>query len=187
MKYLLLNWLAFRPGPYFFLKTDADGVRHVSWRVWVLVWVTPVLFALATAALALNVLRIQAGTEIATGTVVKVYDWENTAPQIFYPGERVYGPVFSYTWSDGSVVQASAGTSHTAWNFPIGTERKIRFWPDRKDNVTLVGPIEWYLPKVIAIITGLVLLPALLVSYLLMRWRRRGAAPKAGISARKGA
>jgi len=173
----LILWLSFRGGSYYFLHTDEHGVRHVSWRLWVLVWVAPALFTLAALFLAFDTLRVQSGTEVTTGTVVEVYEWDNDAPQIFYPGDRVYGPVFEYQWTDGSRTRASTGASHTGWNFPVGTEMPIRYWPDRKADVTIVGPMEWYLARTIGLIAAVTFLPALLVTLLLWRWKRRGARP----------
>ena len=51
---------------------------------------------------------------------------------------------------------ASAGVSSSLWNFPIGTEKAIRYDPGSKGNIVVVGPTEWLVARVIAIITGLI-------------------------------
>lgn len=163
----------------FLMRTNPDGSRQASWRIWVLIWVTPVLFAAATLLLSGMVLYRQVAMEVTEGVVTHVYDWENDAPEIFYPGDRVYSPRFRYTWSDGEETEATGGTSHTAWNFEIGSVHQIRFWPDEKADVVLVSPQEWWIPRAIAIMTILTATPALLLTFLLRRWLRRGA--KSGV------
>ncbi|MEM7059613.1 MAG: DUF3592 domain-containing protein [Pseudomonadota bacterium] len=158
----------------FLLRTLVDGTREISWRVWVLVWVLPVCFLGGALCVALYTAYLQSVTEVTTGTVVKVYDWPNDGPQIFYPGDKVYSPVYGYVWSDGTETEATAGTSHTQWNFPVGSEHQIRFHPDRKDDVILVGPTEWLVAKVVGLI-GICLAPlALLITVRLRRWQRSG-------------
>lgn len=164
-------------GRYFLLRTDPDGTRHISWRVWVLVWVLPVCFLGAALFLALQTLWIRENTIETTGTVVQVYEWDNDAPKIFYPGEKVYSPVYLFTDETGREVRATAGMSHTRWNFPVGTEKTIRFFPGAEGDVVLAGPMEWALAQVITAI-GISLVPlSLLGSIVLIFWRRAGGAP----------
>lgn len=161
-------------GP-FLMRTDPDDRRQISWRVWVLVWVLPACFLGGALCVALYTAYQQSVTEVTTGTVVKVYDWDNDAPQFLYAGEKVYSPVYRYVWSDGTETEATAGTSHTDWNFPIGSEHQIRFHPDHKDDVILVEDTEWLVAKVVGLI-GICLLPlSILVSLRLRRWQRSGA------------
>ena len=162
-------------GQRFILRTNPDGTREASWRHWVLVWVTPVCFLGGALWLVLNVYLVRDATEVTEGEVVKVYEWDNDAPEIFYPGDKIYSPVYRYIWTDGTATEATAGTSHTGWNFPIGTKKQIRYYPDRKDNVTLVGPSEWWVVKpiaVLALITGVL---SVLGTWVTRRWLARGA------------
>ena len=163
-------------GQRYLLRTNPDGTRQVSWRWWVLVWVLPVTFAAGLIYLGVMVLQVQATIQVTQGEVVKVYEWGNDAPQFFYPGDKIYSPVYRYTWTDGTQVEATAGTSHTDWNFPIGTVKDIRFYPDRKDDITLAGPSEWWVVKVIAVLTALALIPALVGTWWTRRWLARAPA-----------
>lgn len=168
-------------GRYYLLRTDPDGTRHISGRVWVLVWLLPACFLGAALFLFLETLWIRETTLETTGTVVHVYEWENDAPQIFYPGEKVYSPLYEYTDQSGKTTRATAGTSHTEWNFPLGTEKVIRYVPDGNDDVVLAGPTEWILTKIIGII-GACLLPfSILGALILVRWKRAGRKP-AGVT-----
>lgn len=154
-----------------FVHTLPDGSRRVSWRIWVLIWVTPLLFLGAAAFLALQVVQQRQAMVETTGTVVKVYEWESTNP--FDEGPYVYGPVFRYTWTDGTETEASTGTSSSLQNYPVGTEMTIRYNPDAKDNVVIVGPSEWMVARVIAIIGLVLAIPSILASLLIWRWQRR--------------
>lgn len=158
----------------FLIRTLPDGRRQASWRLWVLIWLLPVAFAVATAVLAAMV-YIDRDTMIeTTGEVTHVYAWENDAPQIFYPGETIYSPRFRYVWSDGSETEATTGSSHTGWNFALGSKHRIRYDPDEKGDVVLAGPSEWWVTEVIGLM-ALSLLPVGLVgSALLMRWLNGG-------------
>lgn len=156
------------------LHTNSDGSRTINWRVWVLIWVTPVTFLGAVLFLSLQTLWFQQEYFQTTGTVTHVYAWDNNAPQIFYPGDKIYSPRFRYTWSDGSETEATIGTSHTTWNFEIGSVHPIRFDPGMKDDVILIGPSEWWLPQTIAAIGTATVPFALLGTFLVLRWRARG-------------
>ena len=117
------------------------------------------------------VLWVRATTVETTGTVVKIYEWES---ENALDGGTVYGPVFRYTWTDGSETDAATGTSSPDQNFPIGTEMTVRYDPNTKGNVTIAGPSEWYVARVIAIIGAFTFLPSLIVFLLVRRWQRRG-------------
>ena len=152
-------------------RTQPDGARQISWRTWVLVWVVPVGFAAAATWFALVTLYQQHTMIVTQGEVVKVYVWDSENP--FDEGPKIYSPLWRYTWSDGTETEATAGVSSSLWNFPIGTKRQIRYWPDRKDDVVLVDATEWLLVRVLAVITLVTLTPALIVTLLIRRWQRR--------------
>lgn len=159
----------------YLIRTLRDGRRQASWRMWLLIWITPVLFGVAALALAGQTLYLQSVTVETTGTVVRVYEWDSDNP--FDEGPKVYGPVFRYIWTDGTPTEASAGVSSSLWNFPIGTELAIRYHPGAKDNVIVVGSTEWLVARVIAILAVLTAIPALLASFILRGWLRRGWHP----------
>jgi len=168
------SWMGFvagvsanRPGKSFFY-TDPEGRRLASWHVYVLLWLLPVIFALATAALFAEAIWKTTATVPTTGEVVRVYDWDGN-----------YGPVFRYTWTDGSVTEASTGNSSPDFNFPVGSLHDIRYFADRKADVVLVGPHNWFVALVIGAITLGVSLFSLYGHARLRRWLRSGARPPA--------
>ena len=120
-------------------------------------------------------LYLQDRTVETTGTVVRVYEWDSENP--LDEGPKVYGPVFRYTWTDGTQTEATAGVSSSLWNFPVGTEIAIRYDPDSKDDIIVVGPTEWLVARVNAIIAILGAIPALIGTFLVRLWLRRGARP----------
>ncbi len=63
-----------------YLWTDAQDVRHVGWRVWMLLWLLPVLFAVATALLGSVALVQTFGWERGEAHVRQVYAWEGRHP-----------------------------------------------------------------------------------------------------------
>lgn len=158
----------------FLWRANADGTRQVSWRLWVLIWVTPVAMAAAAVYLVIEVLYQQEKMVETDGTVTHVYVWDNDAPQIFYPGDKIYSPRYSYVWTDGIETEATAGASHTDWNFDIGSKHRIRYWPDQKGDVVLVGPSEWWVARVIAWLAALLVAPALIATFFTRRWLGRG-------------
>lgn len=157
----------------FILRTLPDGRRQASWRIWVLIWVAPALFAVAAAGLALQTLYLQSTMVETKGTVVRVYAWDSANP--FDEGSKVYGPVFRYSWTDGSETDATAGTSSSLWNFPIGAELPIRYHPDTKDDIVVIGPTEWLMARVIAILAIATAIPALIGAFAVRRWLHGGA------------
>ena len=167
-------------------RTNPDGTRQVSWRLWVLVWVLPVVFALATIWLVLEVFIVRASTVQTTGTVTHVYKWENDAPRFIFPGDYVYSPRYRYTWTDGTETEATAGRSHTEWNFEIGSRHQIRYDPDVKGDVTLVSPTEWLVAKIIGLITICLTPLSLLLTLRIRRWLRGGTkTPSSGGAVRR--
>ncbi|MDJ0628851.1 MAG: hypothetical protein QNJ44_11375 [Rhodobacter sp.] len=157
----------------FFWRTLPDGRREVSWRVWVLIWVAPVLFLIAGAGMLLIEGYRHLASTPATGEVVRVYAWEGET--VFDRGTTNYGPVFRYLWSDGQPTEATSGMSHPEWNFDIGSTHDIRYFPGRKANVVFPGPHNWYAGLIVGAI-GLVLsVPALWASLRIRRWLGAGA------------
>ncbi len=159
------NWL---------LRTR-DGKREASWRMWLLIFITPGLFAAAVVYLTFQSLHIDASGVRTMGTVVRVYDWEDWTP---WDGDTtIYSPVFEYEFSDGSLTQASTGQSSPNWNFPVGSSHEILFYPDRKQDVKLNNfETLWAVPLIIAAIALATLIPALLAAWILLRWLKGEAA-----------
>ena len=157
----------------FLWQTLPDGRREVSWRLWVLIWIAPVLF-LAASVLMLGAEGWRHATSTpGEGEVVRVYAWEGET--IFDRGTTNYGPVFRYVWSDGQPTEATSGMSHPDWNFDIGSRHAIRWFEDAKRNVVLPGLHNWLAGLIIGAI-GLALLPfALLITGAIRKWQRAGA------------
>lgn len=157
---------------YYFLRILPDGTRLVSRRVWILIWVTPVLFLAA----ALLMFGYEGWRHIAsvptTGEVVKVYEWEGET--IFDKGKPLYGPVFRYTWSDGQPTEATSGMSSPDFNFPIGSDHDIRYFPEKKRNIVLPGMHNWLAPLIILGIGVAMSIPALWGTARLRRWQNGG-------------
>ncbi|MEM8728872.1 MAG: DUF3592 domain-containing protein [Pseudomonadota bacterium] len=160
----------------YLFRTDADGVRRVSWRAWLLIYLLPGLFLLAAVILAFETLLFQSRAQLVSATVVQVYSREGWTPRA---GQTpVYSPVFTYTWRDGTQTRASNGMASENWDFEIGSPHEV--WADmrRKGDVRLnLYERLWALPVIIALI-GLGTLPfSLYATHLVRRWRRRGLAP----------
>ncbi len=148
------------------------GRRLVSWRAWVLVWVKPVLFGLAAFLLAAEAVWRQVATVPATGEVVRVNAWEGET--ILDRGTTNYAPVFRYVWSDGGVTEASTGMSHPDWNFEIGSTHAIRYFPRARTDVVLPGPHNWFVAGVVGGLAAVFLIPALVLTRWLLRWKAAG-------------
>ncbi len=158
----------------FFWRELPDGRREVSWRLWVLIWVLPVLMLGAgVAMLAFEGWRHMASVP-GKGEVVRVYSWEGDTP--FDRGATNYGPVFRYTWSDGKVTEASAAMSHPDWNFEIGSVHDIRWFEGVKRDVVLPGIHNWLAGLIVLAIGVVCLLPALWATRRLRRWIAAGSA-----------
>ncbi|QDC09519.1 hypothetical protein FHY55_09795 [Oceanicola sp. D3] len=156
----------------FFMRTRYDGVREISGRMWLLVWVTPALFLGAALYFAAQTLIAPLGMVEVEGEVVELREYEGWSP---LEGDVTnYAPVFSYTHADGRELRASAGMSHSAWNFPVGSRRTILHDPDVNGDVRIPGPWNWIVPGALAVLGLGTALPAALVSLFLLRWRRRG-------------
>lgn len=160
-------------GDYYFLRTLPDGRRQISRRVWILVWVVPVLFLLAAAWLTLEVYIIRDATVETEAEVVRVYSWEGET--IMDRGEMNYSPSFRYVWTDGKPTEATAGMSHPDWNLAVGSRHTIRYYPDAKRDIVFRDNAGFAIAGIIALI-GLAVLPfSLIGTWLLLRWRRAGA------------
>lgn len=149
---------------FFFTYTNT-GKTVPSLRTGVLVWVAPVLFLAAGLIwLAANFYWVL-GAEETTGTVSNVYTWE--AENEVEAGQTLYGPVFTYTWSDGTTTEASLGMSSPAYNFEIGSKHSILFDPKTKGNVRFPGFDFNYLAPVVILAIGAMFS---LISILLWVW-----------------
>lgn len=156
----------------FFLKETEEGRRLVSWRVWVLIWVAPALFALAFAVLLGEAAYKRLATVPGEGEVVRVYAWEGET--WFDRGVTNYAPVLSYDWTDGKPTEASTGMSHPGWNFEIGSRHMIRYFPGAKADLVLPGAHNWSVAWVIGAIAAVLLLPALWGTWRLKKWQAGG-------------
>lgn len=130
------------------------------WSAQRLVFLFPVLCFLAAIALFAEVIYFQMQAKKTTGEVVRVYEWKNENP--FMGGDKTFGPVFRYTWSDGKETQASAGHAFLV-PFKTGSKHTILFDPHTKTNVrTTLFEQLWAVPITIlglGIVTWLLALP----------------------------
>lgn len=147
-----------------FLWTDESGVRHASWHVAALIWVAPVVFAIGVAVLLFEAVVKTTMTVATTGEVVRVYDWDGN-----------YSPVFRYTWTDGTATEATSGQSDPDWNFPVGSEHAIRYFPEAKRDIVIEGAHNWAVPGWIALIALPILLLSAYAQSRVNRWLRGGA------------
>ena len=164
--------------PAYLWRTLDDGRRQVSWRTWLLIWIAPGLFLLAAAGM----LGLAAYGAVASvpgkGEVVRVYSWPGET--MFDRGQTNYSPVFRYIWSDGAHTEASTGMSHPNWNFAIGSQHDIRYFPSRKANVILPGPHNAAAGWIILLIGVVCSVPALAANWAVRRWLRGGAPVRNG-------
>lgn len=157
-------------GEYFFLRVH-QGERQISWRVWVLVWLLPV-FMLAGGVVELSLRLWQyKGAVPVTGTVERVYEWDNDIP--FSDAPAIYAPVFSYTEPDGRETGASSDMADPSLNFEIGSQHDILVFPGRDRDVIVPGPHNFKAGKVVLALGVALCLPALLMSWVLWRWREK--------------
>ena len=114
-----------------------------------------------------------AKAERTTGEVVQVYSWESWNP---WDGETTdYSPVFRYLFSDGNPTEASTGQSSPNWNHEIGSKHNILFDPTIKTDVKQDNFEQlWALPVTIGAIGMVLLIPALIAAWFLLRWLRGG-------------
>ena len=148
-----------------YLWRERGGKREISWRLWVLVWVTPVVFALALLWLIGEAYVKTRLYSPAEAEVVRVYSWEDT---------KGVAPLMRYIWVDGQETEATPGLRHEDWDFPVGSRHAIRFNPWWKTNIVLPGPHNWFVAKVIALFTIATGLISGYVTLRLWRWRAKG-------------
>ena len=123
-------------GNTFFVK-NLSGKTVPSWRTKLLVWLMPLLFfAAGLIWLVASIIWVSNATE-STGTVTQVYKWEGE--NVVEAGSTLYGPVFSYTWTDGTETTGALGMSSPDFNFEIGSKHAILFDPAIKSNVRFPG------------------------------------------------
>lgn len=151
----------------YLLRTNPDGKRHASWRIWVLIFLLPTLFLGAGLLLAWDTYGFISKAERTTGEVVKVYAWPSSTPG----AAKDYSPIMRYRFSDDDITEASTGQSSPNWNYAIGSKHEILFDPSVKSDVRLNNFEQlWALPVTIGGIGLVLLIPSLLGAFLVWRW-----------------
>ncbi|OAN74621.1 hypothetical protein A8B82_17850 [Sulfitobacter sp. EhC04] len=145
--------------PYLW-RNDVTG-RAVSWRVWVLIWLCPVIFALAAVWLFAQTWYDLTHSVEADAQVVRIYRWDDTGG---------VAPLMRYTDPQGQTHEATPGLRHPDWDFEIGSTRPIRYFPDRQGDIILPGAHNWFVAQVIAVIALVLVIPALILHRRLRRW-----------------
>jgi len=153
----------------FLLQQTNDGQRQASWRIWVLIYLLPVLFVLAAGLLAFDSYHFISQAERTTGEVVHVYAWDGWNP---WDGDTTdFSPVFRYRFSDNELTEASTGQSSPNWNYKIGSQHAIYFNPHSKTDVKQNNFEQlWALPVTIGGIGLVLLLPALVGTFYIRKW-----------------
>jgi len=136
----------------FFFTYNKRGKTVPSVRTVVLVWIAPFLFVAAGLFWLATSFYWVIGAEETTGVVSNMYTWE--AENVVENGQTLYGPVFTYIWSDGSETDASLGMSSPTFNFEIGSKHSILFDPKIKGNIRFPGFEYNYLGPVIIVAIG---------------------------------
>ena len=149
---------------FFFTYNNAGKIKP-SLRTAILVWVAPVLFVAAGLFWLGASYYWVVGAEKTTGTVSHVYEWD--AENVVEAGSKLYGPVFTYTWSDGLETDAALNMSSPEYNFEIGSTHTILFDPSVKGNVRFPGFQFNYFGAVIILAIGLMFS---LISIVLWVW-----------------
>ncbi|GGL65157.1 hypothetical protein [Wenxinia marina] len=126
-------------------------LTDMTWRTRakIIVWVLPVLFAIATlgflAENALYVLR----SERVEGTVVQRYEWPGET--VFDRGTINYEPIFTYRM-DGEDYRASVGSSHSSFDVAVGETAMIRAIPGHRGNVRMdTWQGLWFIPAMLSL------------------------------------
>lgn len=153
----------------FLLRQFENGQRRASWRIWVLVYLMPVLFLIAGGLIALDSYQFIRQAHRTTGEVVHVYAWDGWNP---WDGDTTdYSPVFQYQFSDGETTQASTGQSSPNWNYALGTHHDIYFNPKTKADVKQNNFEQlWALPVTIVAMGLILLIPAMVATYFIRKW-----------------
>lgn len=117
-------------------------------RVLIIVFCGPVLMTLAAIGFAADSAVFLLRSEIATGTVVQVHEWEGTT--LFDRGQTNYEPVFTYL-DAGEERRASVGSSHSSFEMAVGETAEIRYIPGGRGNVKIdTWQGLWFVPVVLA-------------------------------------
>ncbi|MFW2541908.1 hypothetical protein ACN2XU_04640 [Primorskyibacter sp. 2E107] len=162
-------------GKAYFLHTRGDGTRQISWRVWVLVWVLPVcMIGGGLIELLLQTYHLSQGVRV-TGTVERVYEWDNDIPWIFSDEPKTYSPVFQYSLPDGREAGASSHMSDPSLDFEVGSAHEIIVFPDQDRDVMVPGPHVHAAGWIVLYLGFALCVPAVLASLLFWRWKARGA------------
>ncbi|WP_168797955.1 hypothetical protein [Pacificoceanicola onchidii] len=158
----------------FLMRTNRDGSRDISWRVWVLVWVLPVcMIGGGVVELLLQNWTLSQGVRV-TGTVERVYEWETNIPTFLSDATHVYAPVFRYTQPDGRETGGSSNMSDPSLNLEVGSTHEIVIFPNQDRDVMVPGPHNYTAGWIVLKLGFLLVLPSLLLSLLLWRWKARG-------------
>lgn len=157
----------------FLTRTLPDGRRIVSWRVWLLIFLLPVLFLGAAAFFALESSTVLSQFQRTTGQVVRVYSWPGYNP---WDGDTTdYSPVFRYEFRANEMTEASTGQSSPNWNYKIGSKHEILFDPETKGNVRQDNFEQlWALPVTIGGLGVFFLIPALIAAFFVRCWLKAG-------------
>ena len=143
------------------------------WALQRLVFLFPLLCLAASAIFFAESVLFQMRAQPAQGEVVRVYEWDND--NRFFGGDKVYGPVFRYIWSDGKPTDASTGQSFS-YRFKQGERFEILFDPKSKGNVRLTWFEQlWALPVALLAIGVATLLIAGLIWAVAIRPRIKRA------------
>lgn len=160
------------PAKVCLLRSLPDGTRQVSWRVWVLLFITPALFFGAGACYALVSLDKMATWTPPIAEVVPVCDWPGGT--LWQGNTSDYSPLMRHVFTGNEVVEASPGQSSPNWNYEIGSRHPILFDPTPKTDVPLpVFEHLWALSLTLWTFAALLLIPALFAAYRVEWWRRR--------------
>lgn len=118
-------------------------------RVRIVVFCAPVLLTLAAAGFAVGSTAYVMRSEVVTGTVVQVYEWQGTTP--FDRGRINYEPIFTYL-DDGEARRASVGSAHSAFDLEVGETADIRHVPGSRGNVKIdTWQGLWFIPAALAV------------------------------------
>ncbi len=132
----------------FFRKTVGD-ITVPSWQTKMLVWTMPLLFVLTGfVLLASSFIWVNSATKTA-GTVVTVNEYTDS-----FSGNKIYLPTFSYTWTDGTQVQANLTAPHPALIFEIGDTHTILFNPNRHETIRLPDFASHYMIGLVVVAIG---------------------------------
>jgi len=147
-------------GTTFFRKT-VGNVTVPTWRTKVLVWLLPTLTIAAGLFWAFSSFMWLSNAVETTGTVTKIYQWEEDG------APTLYGPEFSYTWSDGQQTIGTLGLSSPDFNFEIGSEHTVLYDPAQKGMLRFPDFAFNYLGPLIIIAIGAMFA---LISLVLWLW-----------------